>query len=110
MIIRVFRGRVRNGSETEFYRIVREERLPAFREGHAMVEAHVGRRHDPAGDLFMIVTIWPDYDSMVAWVGTPVDRPYRVHELDDLIEEWQVEHFEEITEADGGRAVTREAG
>lgn len=98
MIIRVFRGRLRKGVETEFYRIVREERLPAFRARNEMLEAHIGRRHDPAGDRFMIVTVWPDYEALAAWIGDAPDQPYRLGEIADLLAEWQIEHYEEIAE------------
>jgi hypothetical protein len=98
VIIRVFRGRLRKGDETEFYRIVREDRLPAFRTRHAMLEAHVGRRHDPAGDLFMIVTVWPDYETLASWIGGDPDEPYRLGEIAGLLAEWQIEHFEDIAE------------
>ena len=99
MIIRVFRGRLRKGGETEFYRIVREERLPAFRARHEMLEAHIGRRHDAEGDRFMIVTVWPDYETLAAWIGGAPDEPYQFGEIADLLEDWQIEHFEEIAEA-----------
>lgn len=100
MIIRVFRGRLRAGSEAEFYRIVREERLPAFRRKYELLEAHVGRRHHPDGDRFTVITIWPDYETLAAWVGSDPRKPYGVDEIEEFLAEWRIEHYEELEEGE----------
>ena len=57
------------------------------------------------GDRFIIITIWPDWATLIDWIGPDPSRPWGSDELIPLMEEWHVEHFEEFAPPDQPAAV-----
>jgi hypothetical protein len=105
MILRSFRGVVARGREAEFYAIVRD-RVERFRVQFELVETHIARRSDPDGEHFLVTTHWLDWDTLLAWSGGDVERPWGSDELLAMLTSWEIEHFEEIN----GRTLAADAG
>jgi len=103
MILRSFRGVVERGREGEFYALVRA-RIERFKAEFELVESHVGRRSAPDGEHFLVTTHWLDWDTLLAWSGGDVERPWGSDEILAMLTNWEIEHFEEI---DGRRLAAR---
>ncbi len=95
MIVRSFRGVVVRGGDADFYALVRD-RLESFRRSYTMIESHIGRRTTPEGDRFLITTHWPDWETLRAWAGADLLRPWGFEELMPYLTSWEIEHFEEL--------------
>jgi len=95
MILRSFRGVIAHGRESEFYALVRA-RVERFTAEFELVESHVARRSAPDGEHFLVTTHWLDWDTLLAWSGDDIERPWGSDEVVALLASWEIEHFEEI--------------
>jgi heme-degrading monooxygenase HmoA len=100
MIIREWRGRVREARSDAYpwhFRdaVARElQRVPGF------LGAHLGRRHERGEIEFLVLTCWQSMDAIRAFAGATVDeavvKPDAVAALDRFDD--KVRHYEVIEE------------
>jgi heme-degrading monooxygenase HmoA len=69
MIVRVFRGRVWPGTQEEYARMLREEAVPQFRAHPGLVDIMVAEPIQPAGDEFLVISVWRSLADLRDFVG-----------------------------------------
>jgi quinol monooxygenase YgiN len=94
MVIRVIRGRVKQGREGEFNALMRDDRLPEMRRQKGFVYAKFGRQIRPDGESFFFVSEWRDVASLYDWIGPDLTAPVTIRGAEHLVEEYVVELYE----------------
>ena len=94
MVIRVVRGRVKQGREGEFNALMRETRLPEVRRQKGFVYAKFGRQIQPDGERFIFVSEWRDVGALYDWIGPDLTLPVTIRGAEHLVEEYVVELYE----------------
>lgn len=69
MIVRVFRGRVWPGAQGQYARMLREEAVPQFRAHPGLVDIMVAEPIEPAGDEFLVISVWRSLADLRDFVG-----------------------------------------
>lgn len=69
MIVRVFRGRVWPGAQQEYARMLREDAVPHFRAHPGLVDIMVAEPIQPAGDEFLVISVWRSLADLRDFVG-----------------------------------------
>ena len=96
MIVRVYRARVRPGTEAQYVALIHEHVIPAAHEVDGLAAYHVGRRMEGRSPEFVIVTVWRSLAALQSVAGADWLRPIFFHLEESLLESWTVEHFEAI--------------
>ena len=98
MIVRISRGRIRQGDEAQAFALLRESLAgPGHPDG---LEAFVIARRMIEGHLELVaMTTWRDLDSMIAVMGPDWHTPSWLPHLAGLVETSSVEHLETIAES-----------
>src|SRR5436309_2340896 len=94
MIVRVFRARVRPGKKAEFEQTVRQHSIPLVEAQKGLITYYVGRPVDSNDDEFIMVTVWPDLDTLKKFTGPDWNRSIIPEQEQPLLIESSVEHYE----------------
>lgn len=94
MIIRVFRARVREGSEADFQEKVNLLSIPLVKGQKGMIEYYAGRSMGSPSNEFLMVTVWEDLASLKAFAGADWNRVVVPEEELPLLEGTSVDHYE----------------
>jgi quinol monooxygenase YgiN len=94
MVIRVVRGRVKQGREGEFNALMREQRLPEMRRQGGFVYGKFGRQIRPDGERFIFISEWRDVSSLYDYIGPDLTKPVTISGAEHLVDEYVVELFE----------------
>jgi heme-degrading monooxygenase HmoA len=94
VVIRVVRGRVKQGREGEFNALMRESRLPEMRRQKGFVYAKFGRQIQPDGEHFLFVSEWRDVAALYDWIGPDLTVPVTIRGAEHLVDEYVVELYE----------------
>jgi heme-degrading monooxygenase HmoA len=93
MIVRVFTGRVAARREGDFNANLRA-RLADIAKQPGNVYVKFARKMEGDRERVMLVTEWESAADLYVWTGGDVDRP---HSVDlDLLDEWEVAHWEAL--------------
>jgi heme-degrading monooxygenase HmoA len=104
MILRVLRGRVHPHRHAEFNsEVVRRLDLLAVQPG--LQYASLARQLPGSIQEFVFVTEWDDMESLYGWVGPDLGSPRLFREREDLLMDFEVEHFEVVGSISRGRVL-----
>ena len=98
MIVRVTRGKIRPNAEAEVFAILRDL-SKGVRRPPGMVSLTFGRRMSPDGNELVSITTWTDMASLEAAMGTSLEVAAFAPQLQPLIVDGRVDHFETIVDA-----------
>ena len=95
MILRVFRARLKPGARQAFEQLCYDVSIPLMRAQPGLVTLHVGRPLPEYPDEFVLVSVWKDLESMIAFVGDTWDHPLIPPGEAMLVQETTVQHYDE---------------
>ena len=98
MIVRLWRSRLRPGSEAELLERVRGV-IPRLLGPEGPLDFTYGTRHEDGATHFLTASVWPDFAALVEATGGDVSRPVYGLELDDLCEMNAAETYERLPPA-----------
>jgi quinol monooxygenase YgiN len=94
MIIRIFRVRVRPGTEAGWQQRVEAHSIAWMRAQTGLVSFYPGRPLAAEDREFCMVSIWQDLDSLRAAVGEHWQRAVLLADEADLVDDIQMHHYE----------------
>ncbi|HVL38438.1 MAG TPA: winged helix-turn-helix domain-containing protein [Fimbriimonadaceae bacterium] len=95
MIIRVFRGTVRPGTEDLYEKHLRKDAFPHFRRQPGFLGLHYGRPTEQAPHEFLVVTAWQDLGAVKRFAGENwTSAKVRPQEAEILVSS-SVHHYED---------------
>jgi quinol monooxygenase YgiN len=109
MIVRVLTARVPSKHVAEFNQVLRGK-LDVLHEQSGLVYAKLARRLNEAGDEEVVLfEEWATPADLWTWTGGHLTEPRLLPELDTLIEELSITHYEALDMAVEGTPVPFEA-
>jgi heme-degrading monooxygenase HmoA len=100
MIIRVFQGRLKPGSEQEF--MAGERELLGRTEVDGLIRVSIGRRLTGGQMNVITLSVWQDRESIERFAQREVDRPVFLMGSEDLVESWSLDHYEAMDSPETG--------
>lgn len=91
MIIRVFRSQIRPDKFGEFEENLRAHSIPTMDAQN--VPYYFGRPMAPGDSEYVVVSIWPDLDSLQRFAGDTL-QPVIPFEERSMFESFSVQHYE----------------
>jgi heme-degrading monooxygenase HmoA len=104
MILRVLRGRVHPHRHGEFNEEV-VARLGALADQPGLRCASFARQLPSAVQEFVFVTEWDDMNAVYQWVGSDLEAPRLFRDREDMLLDYQIEHYEVVGAIAGGRVL-----
>jgi PAS domain-containing protein len=98
MIVRLWRARLRPGSEAELLERIRSV-IPRLQGPEGPLDFTYGSRHEDGATHYLTVSVWPDFAALVEATAGDVSRPVYGLELDDLCETSAIETYERLPPA-----------
>lgn len=95
VILRVWRSRLCAGAEPALLERLREG-LPGLHDDGSMLDFTFGFRQEAGRTLFLTLSVWPDYDSVLQATEGDLSRTVRTAMLDDLLEDYQAATYEDL--------------
>ena len=92
MIIRVFKARLKPGSEHEF--LAGERELLGRTDVDGLLGVSIGRRLDVGALEVITLTVWRDHAALDAFAASDTSRPVFLKGASDLVEWYTLEHFD----------------
>ncbi len=92
VIIRVFEGRLRPGTDQEF--MAHERTLLRRQDVDGLVHVAIGRRIAGASTDVVTLSVWRDRESFMRFSGGALDDPMFAPGQAELVETWTVRHFD----------------
>ncbi len=96
VIIRVFRARARPERREEYARLIREDSVELLRRQPGMVSLEVGMPRPESPDDFVMISIWNDMESMLAFTGPDWQTPVALPGEAAMVVERRVDHYERL--------------
>jgi heme-degrading monooxygenase HmoA len=96
VIVRVFRAKVRSGEGDTFEEKVCQLSIPLVRQAGGMVAFYSGRPLPREANEFVMVTVWRDEASLIAFAGADWTQAVIPAEERPLLEQTWVHHYEVI--------------
>ncbi len=94
MILRVFEGRLRPGTEQEF--MVGERELLTRLDIDGLMGMSIGRRLAGRTTQVITVSLWRDRESIERFAHQDVDQPVFMAGRRELVETWSLRHFDSL--------------
>ena len=94
MIVRVLRVSIAAGRSADFHAFAVDVGLPSLLGRDGLLDVHIGLRSEGSQEIGLIVSVWRDWAALEAAIGPDPERPYLLNEMDGLITDTTVEHFE----------------
>jgi len=91
-IVRVLRARAKPGKRDGFWEWIRSEAVPSLVSAPGLLAYFPGEPLSESGE-FVLVTIWRDFEAMLAWAGEDWEDPSFDGAHSDLLEEATVMHY-----------------
>lgn len=95
MIIRVFRARLKPGKRAAFERLCQKVSMPLMREQPGIMAISIAQPAAKRRDEFILVSVWRDLDSLIAFTGEHWREATILPGEADLLEMARVEHYDE---------------
>ena len=102
MIIRVFEARLKPGREHEF--MAGERELLARTDIDGLLGVSIGRRLTRGGMHVITLTVWRDLAAIERFAHASPERPVFLSGSEDLVELWNLNHYDAIDAPEGGHA------
>ena len=103
MIIRVFEGRLRPGSEHDF--MAGERGLLARTDIDGLLGATIGRRLSGGAMHVITLTVWRDAEALERFATSDTSQPVFVSGSQDLVETWSLAHYDAVDTPEGEEAL-----
>jgi hypothetical protein len=97
LIIRISRGRVRAGSESEVFARLRDATTGSGRP-EGLEALFIGRHLTSDGLELIAITAWTDADALIRVMGPGWESPKWLAGIEDLVTHSTVEHWETAVE------------
>jgi heme-degrading monooxygenase HmoA len=93
----MFRARTRGGQERTYEEFLKRTTVPFVRRQPGCREVRIGRTYTTTGDVeFIVLTVWDSVEHLKDATGARWDQPVIDPEEAPLLDETEVEHFEEF--------------
>jgi PAS domain-containing protein len=99
MILRLWRARLRAGTEPEFLERLRAAAADAERTGDGPIDYRYGFRPDGGQTGFLSLSVWPDFGAVVDQTGGDVSRSIQRISLEDLCDWTEAGTYERLPPA-----------
>jgi heme-degrading monooxygenase HmoA len=91
-VVRVLRARVKPGNHSAFWEHVRTEMLPPIAAADGLISYFPGEPLSES-DEFVLVTLWRDFEALLAWAGDDWETPVLGDGATSLVEDASVTHY-----------------
>jgi PAS domain-containing protein len=95
VILRIYRSVLRPGMEPELLARLRS-RMPRLHDAGAPSDFTYGFRHESGTTIFLAVSAWPSFDSLVDATGGDLREPIQIMAMGELVTSNRVETFEQL--------------
>ena len=99
MIIRVFEGRLRPGSEHDF--MAGERELLSRTDIDGLLGVSIGRRLAGGAMHVITLTIWRDVEALERFAAPTRCQPVFLSGSEDLVETWSLTHYDAVDTPEG---------
>jgi quinol monooxygenase YgiN len=96
VIIRVFRATARAERRAEYERLIREDSVELLRAQSGMVSLEVGLPMPHSPDDFVMISVWKDMESLLAFTGPDWQTPVALPGESELVVRTAVDHYQRL--------------
>ncbi len=98
MVIRIFRARVREGSQAKWVEKVEQLTIPYVKSFDGLLACYLAKPLDPITNEFVMVTLWKDTAALKDFTGGDWTRAVVAGDELTLVEDTDVDNYEVISE------------